>query len=94
MLNAVKSLDENAEIYLAGSYAKGDWLEDSDIDLIIISKIFQGKDIGKRYSTIKKLASSGFSLEVLAYSPSDFKRYSKRSAILRDMLETAIKLTP
>ncbi|MEM1607258.1 MAG: nucleotidyltransferase domain-containing protein, partial [Candidatus Bathyarchaeia archaeon] len=44
VLDAIKIFLENlvrevgeAEVYLFGSYARGDWIEESDIDLIVIS---------------------------------------------------------
>ena len=34
--NLVKELND-VEVYLFGSYARGDWIEDSDIDLVVVS---------------------------------------------------------
>ncbi len=36
-VKTIRSLVPHAEILLFGSLAQGDWLEESDIDLIIIS---------------------------------------------------------
>ena len=32
----------DAEIFLLGSYARDDWLKDSDIDLIVVSEVLKG----------------------------------------------------
>lgn len=93
LLEALRRLDSEVDIYLSGSYARGDWLKDSDVDLIIVSKIFAGLEIGPRYALVKKLMEPGFSLDVMAYSPSEFERAKSRSTILEDMLSYALKIT-
>ena len=93
LLEALKRLDSEVDIYLCGSYAKGDWLKDSDVDLIIVSKIFTGLEIGPRFALVKRLMEPGFSLDVTAYSPSEFERAKSRSTILEDMLSYALKIT-
>ncbi|RLE74133.1 MAG: nucleotidyltransferase domain-containing protein, partial [Thermoprotei archaeon] len=32
----------DAEAYLFGSYARGDWLHDSDLDIVVVSRAFEG----------------------------------------------------
>lgn len=79
-------------ILLFGSYAKGDWLKDSDLDLIIISDIFEGMDIGERYKSVKKLAPQGISLEALTYTSKEFEKIKNKSIIIMDALSYAINL--
>lgn len=67
-------------------------MDDSDIDLIVVSKKFRGMDIGNRYRLIKELSRPGFSLEVLAYTPEEFRRTLRRSIILEDMMEYTKKI--
>jgi len=86
-------LDAEAEVYLCGSYARGDWLKDSDVDLVLISKVFAGMDVGSRFAWVKRLMGPGFSLDVLAYTPSEFDQTRSRSVILQDMLNCAVKMT-
>ena len=76
-------------VYLTGSYASGEWLDDSDIDLIIVSEGFKGMELGRRYNTVKKLAPPGFSLDILAYTPEEYAQAKRRSFILRDMMNYA-----
>ena len=64
------------EVYLVGSWARGDWLLDSDVDLIVVSKRFEGLSLGERYRLVKSLTPPGRSLDVLAYTPEEFERGS------------------
>jgi len=92
LLRKLRGVDPHVEVYLIGSYARGDWLRDSDIDLIIVSKAFKGLDLGRRYRLVKELAGAGFGLDLLTYTPEEFKKMKKRSIIIQDALEYAIKL--
>jgi len=40
---ALRKTYGDAELYLFGSYAKGDWLEDSDVDVVVVSGL-QGEE--------------------------------------------------
>lgn len=94
LVKALRELDPEVNVYLCGSYAGGDWLKDSDIDLIVVSKVFTGLDIGARFSLVKRLMDPGLSLDLLAYTPSEFGEARSRSTILEDMLDHALRTTP
>ena len=81
------------EVYLFGSYARGDWLRDGDLDLIVISPRFEGIELGRRYVLIRELLPTNISVELLLYTPSEFKRLLKKSTILQDAPKYWIKLT-
>ena len=53
-VKTIRSLVPNAEILLFGSLTQGDWLEESDIDLIIISDNFKETNYITRVYTLKK----------------------------------------
>jgi len=93
LVEAFRGLDSDVDIYLCGSYARGDWLKDSDVDLIVVSKIFAGLDIGSRFALVKRLMDPGFSLDILAYTPNEFEKAKNKSVILEDMLNYAVKMT-
>lgn len=60
------------KVYLYGSYARGNYHSDSDIDIIIISRDFQGKrfyDWKKIVSFRRKIDSR---IEPMPYRPEDF----------------------
>jgi predicted nucleotidyltransferase len=56
-INELKKLDRRCGVYLFGGYARGDWLAESDLDLIIVSSTFKGLDLGKRYLKVKEASS-------------------------------------
>ena len=72
------------EIYLFGSFAKGDWLEDSDVDIIVVSEKFEGKPMPERVNIIRKLAPDNIAFEILAYTPKELKEATTKSIIIQD----------
>jgi len=64
------------EAYLFGSYAKGTWLKDSDVDLIIVSRDFEGIPFTKRLDIMNEIIWEEDiepHIEVLPYTPREFK---------------------
>ncbi len=86
---------EVSDIILFGSRARGDAKKDSDIDLIIISKSFRGKDIFKRaemvgfaeMETIKKFAVP---FDIIMKTPEEYK--SGKSLIVGYAMEEGISV--
>jgi len=99
VLDAIKIFLENlvrevgeAEVYLFGSYARGDWIEESDIDLIVISPRFRGLRMYDRMSMLRKLAPDTHGFEILAYTPEEFEIVKRSSVIIKDASEYWIRL--
>ncbi len=61
-------LGEELEVYLFGNYVRGDWLRDSDLDLIVVSPRFRGMELGRRYAPVRELLSANVSVELLLYT--------------------------
>lgn len=80
---------EAEQIYLFGSFARGDWLYESDVDIIVVSSRFRGVEYGRRVLLVRRLAPKGMKLEVLAYTPEEFKKISERSVVVLDALSYA-----
>ena len=86
----VKKLREvygEAEVYLYGSFAKGTWLEDSDVDVVVVSPSFRDQPFTDRVNQVRKLASPDIPLEILAYTPEELERVKKKSIVIQDAAE-------
>jgi predicted nucleotidyltransferase len=83
------------EAYLFGSYARGDWLADSDVDLIIVSPDFRPMRWLDRLDLAAKLwLRLGLEkwVEVLPYTPEEFEETRRRSVAVRDAERYWVKL--
>ena len=72
------------EMFLFGSFAKGDWFEDSDIDIIVVSETFKGKTMAERINVIRRLAPDNLAFEILAYTPRELKEALVKSIAIQD----------
>jgi len=88
--NLVEKIGD-AEVYLFGSYARGDWIEDSDIDLVVISPRFGDTPLCDRMVMLRRLAPDIHAFEIFAYTPEEFEE-AKYSIIIGDAMEYWIKL--
>lgn len=75
----VKSLTENGIpvkcLILYGSYAKGNPKPWSDIDIAVVSSVFEGKGILKRQELLgEALYRLGEPIEALGYTPREYRR--------------------
>ncbi|MEM3346350.1 MAG: nucleotidyltransferase domain-containing protein, partial [Desulfurococcaceae archaeon] len=74
----------DAEVYLFGSYARCDWIEDSDVDLVVVSDAFKNMDLGERYALVRKMLPLNMGFEILTYTREEFEVAKRRSIVLRD----------
>jgi predicted nucleotidyltransferase len=92
----IQTVDKDFSIekaLLFGSTAKGERKPESDIDLIIISKKFNGLTVLERTDKLLELWPYIEELEILAYTPIEFSLIKKR-LLVKDILSYAIDLTP
>lgn len=78
---------------LFGSTARGSRLEESDIDLIIVSEAFKAMAVPERQSAIQREWNHPEDLEALAYTPAEFARVSKR-LVMREILSYGVDVSP
>jgi uncharacterized protein len=78
---------KSQRILLYGSYANGIPREDSDIDLIVISELFEGMNIRERLELLGIAAGKVFEpIEALGYTPEEIEA-NKRGTFLEEVLE-------
>lgn len=76
-----------------GSRVRGDYLKDSDYDIIVVSEAFRGKHFTERSSEILRvLWNDGIigDFEVLCYTPEEFERKKRAYGIVRKAVEEGI----
>jgi len=70
-------------VYLFGSCA-GRLAPRQRLDIIVVSRAFEGMGIGRRYALVRALLPPDVSVELLLHTPEEFERARSRSVILRD----------
>lgn len=71
-----------------GSRAKGDYLKDSDFDIMLVSEDFKGIFFTKRISmTYKFWKHFPFEIEPLCYTPDEFNKLKKQICIVREVCQ-------
>jgi len=88
----VGELYPDARIYLFGSFARGTWLDDSDVDVVVVSRAFEGMEFWERGAMLRRLASREVPFEILAYTPEELEERLKRSVVLQDASEYWVRL--
>ena len=76
-------------VFLFGSYAKGKNNKWSDIDLAVVSKIFEGMRIKDRDKIRRITLDISSDIEVLPFNPKDF---TKDNPLVKEILETGIQV--
>jgi len=73
------------EVYLFGSFAKGEVHEASDIDLIIVGDFKE-----KFFERIQKItALTDLPIEPLIYTPQEFKKLKKKNSFIKKIMSEA-----
>ncbi len=73
------------KIYLFGSYVRGDYLETSDVDAVLVSRDWEGMDFLKRLDIIYKTEwEEGIRpwIEAIPLTPEELEK--NESAVIRD----------
>jgi len=86
-VHLLKTKHKVKKVYLYGSFARGDFHEGSDIDLIIVGE-FEGK-MPQRIKEILDLTA--LPIEPLVYTEAEFEQMKERS-FLEEVLGTAKEL--
>lgn len=91
--NYLRALKENGipvkEAILFGSYAHGKHTEWSDIDIALVSTIFEGDRFSDRGKIRKINLSVSSDLEILPFHPNDF---TSDNPFVKEIIETGVKI--
>ncbi len=88
----VKKKYADADVWLFGSRARNDQLNDSDYDFIVISDGFKGTPFVERTGLLQSLWKAKPMLETLCYTPQEFKIKKKQIGIVSTALSEGIQL--
>ena len=80
------------KIILFGSRAFGKPHRDSDVDLIIVSKKFNGISNLKRSPELWLEWQLDYPVDFLCYTPKEFNRLKKRITIVKEAVEKGIEI--
>jgi len=95
MIVALRSWDPECRAFLFGSRARGDHLKGSDYDLLIISRKFKGIPFTARAGILLRvLGPWADRVEVLCYTPDEFKRKSKELGVVSEAIKEGRSLLP
>lgn len=77
---------------LTGSWANGTYLEDSDVDIIVVSDDFAKMKLAARLRYLQKEWKSRVPLEAFGYTEREFQNLSRRSTYVRDAIRNGRSL--
>ncbi len=77
---------------LTGSRATGLYLEDSDVDLIIVSDDFSKMPLPDRLKYLQKKWKSRIPLEAFGYTVNEFRTIQRKSTYVKEAVRTGIML--
>ena len=77
---------------LFGSRARGDHLENSDVDVLVVGEGFRGISFPRRLSDVSELWMDVPSIEALCYAPEEFARLKNQSYVVRAAVREGISV--
>ncbi|MBU2476533.1 nucleotidyltransferase domain-containing protein [Candidatus Micrarchaeota archaeon] len=82
---------KDAKVILFGSRAKNEELLNSDYDVIVVSKKFEGINFYERTEKMYDYWNQKELLEAICYTPKEFMEKSSRIGIVKEAVKTGIK---
>ena len=79
----------DAQVIFFGSRAKGDALQESDFDLLVVSKAFGKQNFFRRSEKMYDYWNEKTPLEVFCYTPEEFEKKKSEIGIVKNAVETA-----
>ena len=75
------------KIILFGSRARGEHLEGSDYDIIIVSEAFKGMSFLRRLEMVYEFWDGERRMDVLCYTPEEFEKKKRQLSIVKKAVE-------
>ena len=82
-----------AVVYLFGSYARGDFLLDSDVDIVVVSSRFEGVGYLDRVAAVRALLPPDIGFDIIALTPREFEERLGLS-FYREISKYWVKIEP
>ena len=89
-IKKVKEKFKPEKVLLFGSRARGEHLESSDYDILIVSERFRGYEFKERIVEAYRLIDKPLNVEILCYTPEEFERRSKELCIVKRAAEEGV----
>ena len=81
------------KVIVFGSYARGDYDEHSDIDLILVSKKFRRKKFHERFKGLWLKWKAGIPVDFIPLTPEEFEKLKKKKvSIVREALKEGFEV--
>jgi len=80
------------KIILFGSRAKGKAKKTSDVDLLIISKDFEGKKYFRRSPQFYLMWKSEYDADILCLTPTELEEKEKKIGIIKEAIKEGIEI--
>lgn len=79
-------------VLLFGSRARGDALDDSDVDLLVVSESFRDVPFLERATAVLRDVDFPFAVDVLCYTPEEFERKRQELGVVSAAVEEGVTL--
>ncbi len=93
----IKRLTKNIRLdraVLFGSRARGDWLYDSDVDLLLVSPDFEGVHFTKRAESVLRLWDGKTRPEPICLTPEEYQEQKERITVVREAARHGFTVYP
>ena len=80
------------KIIVFGSFARGDFGEHSDVDLLLVSKKFRKKNFRERFRGLWLKWDHDLPVDFIPYTPEEFEKLRKRVSIVSEALREGIEI--
>lgn len=77
---------------LFGSRARKDYLDTSDVDLIVVSKDFSNMNFRKRMNEAIEYWNGNVDLEIICYTPEEFEKMRRKIGLVKKAVEEGIEI--